>query len=437
MLVNMVVEVIGVLTQEGYLPRLIDAQIVNALQVFGAVCVEGPKWCGKTWALLNQAESVYYVGDPSGDFQNRRLAEMEPSIALAGSEPHLVDEWQDVPPIWDAVRHEVDRSPRKGRFLLSGSSTPQRKGIMHSGTGRIGTLRMHPMSLYESGDSSGTVSMRSLFDEPLRALQTGEVSLEQLCRLIVRGGWPGNLGAPEEICGLVPASYIRQVVEQDANRVDGGHRDPYKMNLLIRSLARNESTLASNATLRRDMTQFDDDTLSDITVSDYLEVLYRLFAVYDQPAFDPNMRSSVRVGKKPKRHLADPSLAAAALGATPKRLMGDLNTLGFLFEALCERDLTIYAQACGGKLYHYRDGNGREIDAVVELPDGRWGAFEIKLGANQIDAAATSLIKMREVFGAESHARVPSILVVICGLTSFAYTRPDGVMVVPPTALRD
>lgn len=362
---------------------------------------------------------------------------MEPSAALIGDEPHLVDEWQDVPPIWDAVRYEVDRFPRKGRFLLSGSSTPQRKGIMHSGTGRIGTLRMHPMSLFESGDSTGAVSVRSLFDVSLRAQQTGSVSLEQLCHLIVRGGWPGNLDVPAELCGLVPTSYIKQVAEQDASRIGDKHRDPYKMGMLIRSLARNESTIASNATLRRDMTQFDDDTLSEVTLSDYMETLYRLFAVYDQPAFNPNMRSSVRVGKKPKRHLADPSLAAAALGATPAHLMGDLNTLGFLFEALCERDLAIYAQACGGGLYHYRDGNDREIDAIVELPDGRWGAFEIKLGANQIDAAAKSLVRMRDAIESEPNAKAPSILVVICGLTSFAYTRPDGVMVVPITALRD
>lgn len=425
------------LTPEGYRPRLVDGQIANAMEAFGAVCVEGPKWCGKTWALLNQARSVYYVDDPAGNFQNRRMAEMEPGIALAGDEPHLVDEWQDVPPIWDAVRYEVDQTSRKGRFLLSGSSTPQRKGIMHSGTGRIGTLRMHPMSLFESGDSTGTVSVRRMFDEPVRAVQTGDVSLAQLCHLIVRGGWPGNVDAPQGACALVPTSYIEQIAEQDASRIDDKRRDPYKMRLLLRSLARNESTLASNATLRRDMIQFDDDTLSDETVADYMQALYRLFAVYDQPAFNPNMRSSVRVGKKPKRHLADPSLAAAALGATPERLMQDLNTLGFLFESLCERDLTIYAQANGGNLYHYRDGSDREIDAVLELPDGRWGAFEIKLGANQIDAAAESLLKMRSVFEEDPRAKAPSVLVVICGLTSFAYTRPDGVMVVPITALRE
>ncbi len=419
------------------MPRLVDTQIDAALKAFGAVCVEGPKWCGKTWASLNQAHSAYYVADPSGNFQNRRLAEMEPVVTLAGEEPHLVDEWQEVPHIWDAVRYEVDRTARKGRFLLSGSSTPQRKGVLHSGTGRIGSIRMHTMSLYESGDSSGAVSVRRMFDEPAPPIQTGETSLAQLCRLIVRGGWPGNLGTPDSSAGLAPADYVERLANEDASRLDEKHRDPSKMRLLLRSLARNESTLASNATLRRDMLQFDDDTISAETLNDYLQVLYRLFAVYDQPSFNPNMRSSARVGKKPKRHLADPSLAAAALAATPKRLMGDLNTLGFLFEALCERDLTIYARANGGGLYHYRDGNDREIDAVLELPDGRWGAFEIKLGANQIDAAAASLLKMKAAIEAEPHAKAPDILVVVCGLSSFAYTRDDGVMVVPITALRE
>lgn len=425
------------LSPTGYLPRLIDVQILRALTVFGAVCVEGPKWCGKTWASLNQAQSVFYVGDPAGGFQNRRLAEMDPGIALMGDVPHLVDEWQDVPSIWDAARFEVDRSPEKGRFLLCGSSTPQYKGIMHSGTGRIATLRMHPMSLFESGDSSGTVSLRGLFDEPIKAQPTGEIRLAQLCDLIVRGGWPGNLGVSQAESALVPASYIEQVVEQDASRIDGKRRDPYRIRALLRSLARNESTLASNATLRRDIMQFDDESLSEDAVADYLEILYRLFVIYDQPAFNPNMRSSVRVGKKPKRHLADPSLAAAALGANAGRLMGDLNTLGFLFESLCERDLAIYAQANGGRLYHYRDATGREIDAVVELADGRWGAFEVKLGANQIEAAAESLLSIKSFMENDPHAKAPDVLVVVCGLTSFAYTRPDGVMVVPPTALRE
>lgn len=425
-----------ILTPQGYRARYVDQEIERSLQVFGAVCVEGPKWCGKTWASLNHAQSVFYVGDPSGGFQNRGMAELDPRLALSGDEPHLIDEWQEVPPLWDAVRFEVDRAQRTGRFLLSGSSTPQYKGVMHSGTGRIDTIRMHPMSLYESGDSTGDVSLARMFDGPIQAVQTGSVSLERLCHLIVRGGWPGNLQAPSEGEGIVPAGYLRQVIEQDVGRIDGKERDPHKMGLLVRSLARNESTLSSNATLRRDMREFDDETLAEDTVAEYIETLHRLFVIYDQPAFDPNMRSSVRVGKRPKRHLADPSLAAAALRATPSRLMGDLETLGFLFEALCERDLLVYIGASGGRLYHYRDGNDREIDAIVELPDGRWGAIEVKLGANQIDAAAASLLRMRDVFKAEPRATTPAFLAVVCGMSSFAYTRPDGVMVVPITALR-
>lgn len=423
------------LRQKGYRDRLIDADITRALEVFGAVCVEGPKWCGKTWAALNAAQSVYYVGSPVGNFQNRHLAEIDPMLALQGEAPHLIDEWQEVPGIWDAVRFEVDQSQGKGRFLLSGSSTPLSKGVMHTGTGRIATLRMHPMSLAESGDSSAQISLAGMFEAPLAPASTGEVSLSTLVELVVRGGWPGNLDVEAERAGDAPRAYVEQVVERDVNRVDDKMRDPHKMMLLLRSLARNESTLASNATLRRDMREFDDDDISDNTVSEYLAVLGRIFAIYEQPAFNPHMRSSVRVGKKPKRHLADPSLAAAALNATPARLMGDLETFGFLFEALCERDLMIYAQAAGGSLFHYRDALNREIDAVVELPDGRWGAFEIKLGANQIDAAAESLLALKKDMENDPRAKPPTIMAVVCGLTSFAYTRPDGVMVVPITAL--
>ena len=424
------------LTPAGYLPRIVDAQIERALQAFGAVCVEGPKWCGKTWASLAHAASVYYVGDPARGFQNRDLAQLDPSLVLAGDEPRLIDEWQEVPALWDAVRFEVDKAGRRGRFLLSGSSTPQLKGVMHSGTGRIASIRMRPMSLFESGDSTGAVSLAGLFEGPLEARATGDVELGTLARLIVRGGWPGALGMDVALAAELSRSYLQQLCEQDINRIDGRTRDPHKMQLLVRSLARNESTIANNSTIRRDMLQFDDDTLSPDTLADYLSALYRVFAVVDQPAFDPNMRSSARVGKKPKRHLADPSLAAAALGANPEALIGDLKTFGFLFEALCERDLDIYAQASGGRLLHYRDGDGREADAVVELPDGRWGAFEVKLGAHQIDDAAHSLLGLRAAIERQG-ARTPSVLAVVCGLTSFAYTRPDGVAVVPITALRD
>lgn len=418
-----------------YLKRTIDAQIAEALEVFGGVCIEGPKWCGKTWAALNAAKSVFYVGDPAGNFQNRRLAEIDPTVALTGEKPHLIDEWQEVPSLWDAVRFDVDQAQGKGSYLLSGSSVPVQRGVMHTGTGRICIIRMHPMSLAESGDSSAQVSLACLFGGDLKARQTGNVELSTLARLIVRGGWPGNLQVSAAKSGAAPRAYIEQVAERDASRLDNKSRDPHKMMMLLRSLARNESTLASMATLRRDIQEYDDDDVSDNTVAEYLTVLNRIFAVYEQPAFNPHMRSSVRVGKKPKRHLADPSLAAAALRVTPERLMGDLETFGFLFEALCERDLNIYAQALGGSLYHYRDALNREIDAVVELPDGRWGAFEIKLGANQIDGAAAGLLALKKDMEEDQSAIPPSILVVICGMSSFAYTRPDGVMVVPITAL--
>lgn len=424
------------LTEKGYLPRVIDAQIAKTLEVFGAVCVQGPRWCGKTWASLNHAESVTYIGDPAGNFQNRRLAELDPRLVLAGSVPHLVDEWQEVPGIWDAVRFEVDRGTEKGRFLLTGSSTPQRKGTMHSGVGRIDTIDMRPMSLYESGDSTGEVSLSQLFDSPLAPVALEQRTLEEVSRLVVRGGWPESVHQGEDGARMLARSYLKLTVEDDASRIDDTKRDPHKLLMLLRSLARNESTLAKNSTLRRDMLEFDDETLAPDTITDYLTVLRRLFVVWEQPAFSPRLRSSVRVGKSPKRHLADPSLAAAALGAGSKELMADLETLGFLFEAMCERDLAVYAQALGGSIFHYRDASNREVDAIVELPDGRWGAFEIKLGANQIDSAAKSLLAIRHLMSEDPTAKPPCALVVLCGLSGAAYTRPDGVMVVPPTALK-
>ena len=424
------------LTEKGYLPRVIDAELSRTLEVFGAACVQGPRWCGKTWTSLNQAESVIYIGDPAGNFQNRRLAELDPSLVLAGDTPHLVDEWQEVPGIWDAVRFEVDRSAAKGRFLLTGSSTPQRKGVMHSGVGRIRTVDMRPMSLYESGDSTAEVSLGQLFDSALPPTPTGQRTLEELVRLIVRGGWPESIRQDEDGARMLAESYLKLTTEDDASRIDGTTRDPHKLLMLLRSLARNESTLAKNSTLRRDMLEFDDETLAPDTITEYLSVLRRLFVVWEQPAFSPRLRSSIRVGKSPKRHLADPSLAAGALGVGSAELMADLETLGRLFEDMCERDLAGYAQALGGKLFHYRDASGREVDAIVELDDGRWGTFEIKIGANQIDAAAKSLLAVRGLMDNDPTAKPPSILVVVCGMTRAAYTRPDGVMVVPPTALR-
>jgi len=424
------------LTKTGYRKRIIDTQIQNNLLTFGAICLEGPKWSGKTWTALNHATSACYIASPENNFQYRTMAQLSPDLVLNGESPRLLDEWQEVPALWDAVRFSVDQTQQKGQFILTGSSTPNQKGVLHSGTGRIVKMRMRSMSLFESGDSSGSISLKDLFSNPLEAHKTGEVLLDQLISLTIRGGWPGSLELSLKMAAEIPKAYIKNIIEEDIRRVDGIQRNTRKLMLLLRSIARNESTVVSNQTLLRDMKEDTGDSINVDTVSDYLNALDRLFILEDQLAFTPNIRSSIRVGKSAKRHFSDPSLAVALLGASPERLKNDLNTFGFLFESLCTRDLRIYAESFGAQLLHYRDASGREIDAVIELPDGKWGAFEIKLGANQIDEAANNLIAIKKFMEANSMAKAPEILCVICGLTNIAYTRADGVMVLPITALK-
>ncbi|MBQ8783234.1 MAG: ATP-binding protein [Clostridia bacterium] len=419
-----------------YKPRIIDKKIKEYLSVFGAVCVEGPKWCGKTWSSSYHSKSEIMIGDPDGNFQNRHLAEMSPSLVLEGETPRLIDEWQEVPPLWDAVRHKVDQKSEKGQFILTGSATPNHKGIMHSGAGRIARLRMRPMSLYESGNSSGKVSLEDLCKGNLTPAMTGEVDLHKITEFIYRGGWPGNTDIPIDKAGLLPNEYLKAVIEDDVYRIDGIKRDVSKMNLLLKSLARNESTTVTNKTLKADVKAIDDEDIDTDTISVYLDIFTRLFLLDNQPPFASNIRSSVRLKQAEKRHFVDPSLACALLKATPDRLINDLETLGFLFEALCERDLRIYADSFDAKLYHYQDYNNREIDAVIELSDGKWCAFEIKLGANQIDKAAESLLNLKKSIEEEGGI-APSVLCVICGLSNAAYIRDDGVFVVPITALKD
>ena len=419
-----------------YKPRIIDNIIEEHLLAFGAVCIEGPKWCGKTWTSRKHSNSQILIGDAAGNFQNRRLAQMNPSLILPGETPRLIDEWQEVPGIWDAVRSEVDTRGRKGQFVLTGSSTPQRKGIMHSGAGRIAPLRMRTMSLFETGDSDGKVSLQGLFDGVLEDSMTGEVSLSSLADYIVRGGWPGSLGVPAEQAALLPHRYLDAILDDGANRLDDIKRDSSKMLRLLHSLARNESTTVSNKTLRRDIRDVDGEDISDPTITSYLDVFRRLFVIDDQPPFAPNVRSSVRVKQMPKHHLADPSLSCALLGMNAEGLMGNLDTMGFLFEALCEHDLRIYAETFNGKLFHYQDYQEKEIDAVIEAPNGDWGAFEIKLGANQIDAAAEGLLALSKSIAKDEKGRVPKFLCVLCGLANAAYKRPDGVLVVPITSLK-
>lgn len=419
-----------------YRPRIIDKQVDEYLSAFGAVCIEGPKWCGKTWTSAFHCKSEIYIGDPANNFQNRKLAELSPDLVLEGDSPRLIDEWQEVPPLWDAVRYKVDQTHQKGQFVLTGSATPNHKGILHSGAGRIARLRMRPMSLYESGDSSGKVSLDALCHGKLIPEMTGEVGLKKLIELIIRGGWPGSLDLPLQQASLLPIEYLNAVIDDDVYRIDGIKRDTTKMRLLLRSLARNESTTATNKTLIRDIKAIDDEDIDGNTVSSYLDIFKRLFLTDNQPPFSAGIRSAVRIKQAEKRHFSDPSLACALLRVTPDSLLNDLETLGFMFEALCERDLKIYAESFGANLYHYQDYKNQEIDAVIELSDGTWSAFEIKLGANQIDAAAANLLEIKKQIEEDPKGKPPAALCVICGMSNAAYRRPDGVFVVPITALK-
>ena len=423
--------------EKKYKKRVVDSVIDSYLQIVGAVCIEGPKWCGKTWTSSHHSKSEFLVGDPNNNFSNRQLAELDPSMILKGDVPRMIDEWQEVPAIWDAVRAEIDRRGKKGQIILTGSSTPVTKGIMHSGTGRIVSLRMNTMSLYESGDSSGVVSLKELCRGNIDSQILEETALERLAYYIVRGGFPDNISAPEEKAYLMPRAYMEGVINEDLGKLDDGTEyNRQKVRLLLRSLARNESTTVSDSSLLKDIVANDDDSMSRNTIAKYLSALGRLFLLNNQEPYSPNYRSRLRVKQSEKRHFSDPSMAAAMLNMTQQKLIGDLNTFGFLFESLVERDLGIYAGSFGGKLFHYQDYKNNEIDAVIELEDGDWCAFEIKLGANKIDEGAANLNRVCDDI-VNAGGRAPRVKCVICGLSNAAYRRPDGVFVVPLTALKD
>ncbi|MCR5041864.1 MAG: DUF4143 domain-containing protein [Clostridia bacterium] len=425
------------LTKTGYKPRLIDLAIEKRLSIFGAVSIEGPKWCGKTWTALNHAASVSYMTDRS----QRDLARVDPKYIFKNERPQLIDEWQTVPGIWDAVRHECDSDSNKGKFLLTGSTTllkPDDGGetVFHTGTGRIDTLRMHPMSLFESGDSDGRVGISDMLEGNVDSGYIRKVELGELAQYIVRGGWPANLDTPDPDAGIIPASYIEAVVTRDIHELSDKKRSPEKMRMLIRSLARNESSVAGVKTLIRDIEEYDSGSeliLTSATFSDYLSVLDSLYMTENQPAYSLGFRSSARVGKTAKRHLADPSLAAAALDLTVDKLLNDHETFGLLFEALAERDLLIYALYHGARLYHFRDNlSGAEVDAIVEFRDGSYGAFEIKLSDGSIPEAIGSLTAFRD-----RAVKKPAFMCVITGHLEAVWQDPEsGVFVVPLTSLK-
>ena len=424
------------MNNQNYLPRIIDKAVESHLNAFGAVCIEGAKWCGKTWTANTHSNSKIYLGNPAGNFQNKSLAKIDPKLILEGDSPRLIDEWQEVPELWDAVRFEVDQRGKKGQFILTGSATPAQKGILHSGAGRISTLRMRPMSLYESKDSSGQISFEDICNEKYKNIAIDEVSLNRIINLVIRGGWPGSLDIKALEYTIIAREYLNAIINHDIYRLEGINRNTRKMNLLLKSLARNESTTVSMNTLRQDIKEKEEEDLDNDTISTYLTLFERMFLVENQKAFSSNIRSSTRLKKLDKRHFVDPSLACALLSATPKMLINDLNTLGFLFEALCERDLRIYAESFNANLYHYQNYDGDEIDSVVELENGDWVAIEIKLGSNQIDEAAQSLIKIRNKIINEG-GKPPKVLCVVCAICKAAYLRDDGVYVLPITALKN
>lgn len=424
------------LTKADYLERLIDRKVARYLKVFGAVSIEGPKWCGKTWTALNHANSVAYMTEKS----QRDLAKVDPKYIFTKKPPQLIDEWQVVPGIWDAVRHECDSDHEKGKFILTGSTTLRKEeneeDVFHTGTGRIAPLRMNPMSLFESGESTGEASLSDMLNGQVKDGYVRPVKLEELAHYIIRGGWPENLTMADEDIGLIPESYIEAIVEKDMHERQTKKRSPARMRMLIRSLARNESTVSGVKTLVKDIEEYENGAElieSRATVSDYLNVLESLYLTADQEAFSVNYRSSARVGKSAKRHLVDPSLCCASLNLTADKLLKDHETFGLLFEALAERDLRIYADFLDGRLYHFRDNvSGDEVDAIVEFKDGRYAAFEIKLSDGSMEEALGSLKTFYD-----NVKKKPAYMCVIIGHCEAVMRDPDtGIFIAPLTSLK-
>ena len=428
--------------QQVYLPRVVDRELGLRLRAVGATYIVGPKWCGKTTTAKQQARSVLELQDPDLQTGYLQLARTQPSLLLRGDNPRLIDEWQLAPSLWDAVRVSVDRANEKGLYILTGSVIVDGDDFKHSGTGRISRLTMTSMSLFESLESSGQVSLASLFDNPSRHLdgERGKLSIEELIFAVCRGGWPSSLSARGDDAKLfVAQDYLNQITEVDIARVDGVKRDPTIAAALLKSYARNLSTLATNVTIRKDILSTREITLP--TLDNYLAALRKLFVVEDLPAWCPSIRSATDMRVSKKREFCDPSIAVAALGVKPEYFLKDFKTFGFLFENLVIRDLKVYSLAVGGQLSYYRDRYGLEADAVLHLQDGRYALIEIKLGSADIEEGAmhlleiVRLIKKHNQMETQCPLRLPDLLMVVTG-GEMAYTRPDGVHVVPISTLR-
>jgi len=420
--------------KKAYLPRIADKLLKNALESAGAVLIEGPKWCGKTRTAEEIAASILYMQDPDKSESYLLAADTKPSLLLQGSTPRLLDEWQTAPVLWDAVRFAVDQRGENGQFIMTGSAVPVNNAVKHSGTGRISRILMRPMSLFESGESGGGVSLRSLFDGAGTIESFSTISIEKLAFCLARGGWPASAGREENAILRRVYDYVDAIVNNDISRVDDVEKNPARVLALMRSLARNISTTAAITTIRDDIGA-DEKSLTEKSVSSYMNALRRLFVIEDLPAWGPALRSKTVIRTSPKRHFVDPSIAVAVLRASPDSLLKDFKTFGLLFESLCVRDLRIYAQILDGEVFHYYDKSGLEADAVICLKDGRWAAVEIKMGAKEIEKAAKNLLALKERIDAGKMHEPSFLLVVTAGEP--AYRRDDGVFVVPIGCLRE
>ncbi len=431
----------GRLCNDGYRPRLIEKRLVEGLEDFGAVCIEGAKYCGKTWTAQAFAQSEINLMDPAGNFQNLEIALTDPATALMGESPRLVDEWQEAPLLWDGVRNTIDRSGKINTFILTGSSIPRKKNSRdkativqpkHSGVGRIERLRMRPMSLFESGDSNGTVSLKKLFEGEIPSAQAPSMNLSGLCELAVHGGWPASLGMPANRAQRIARAYVQEVRERDISRVDEVARDAQKATRLLHSLARNAEQSTKSKTVISDMTESaTEPKLAAETVTDYIQALERIFIIEEIGPWSPNLRSSARINKRSKYHFVDPSIPVVILKTSTNALMSDLETFGFIFECMCMRDILIYAQAMDAEVYYYRDQTGLEVDVIIESPEGEWAGIEVKLGHNKADAAAKNLKSLQKKIVAAG-GKNPVFLAVIEGMGSYAYKREeDGIFIIP------
>lgn len=419
-----------------YLKRIADRVLQERLAASGAVLIEGPKWCGKTRTALENSKSHLFMQDPDKAISYLKAADTKPSLLLKGDTPRLLDEWQTAPALWDAVRFMVDQRGKSGQFILTGSAVPKDNVVQHTGTGRISRLLMRPMSLYESMESNGSVSLKALFDGETEIDNFSTLTIEQIAFAIVRGGWPASIGESEKIALRHAIDYVEAIINADVSRVDGIEKNPVRVRALLRSLSRNISTLATIRTIHDDIAMGDaDESISEKTISQYLGALDRIFVTENLPAWNPALRSKTAIRTSPKRQFVDPSIAAAVMRLTPSRLLEDFNYFGFLFESLCDRDLRIYAEAIDGQVFHYRDGSGLEADAVIALNDGRWAAVEVKLGSKEIEDAAVHLLELKNKVNTEK-MREPSFLMILTG-TEIAYRREDGVYVVPLGCLKD